>query len=192
MFALTIALGLRYLGVLLMGALIIIPAATAKRLAANLNGMSVIAVISAVVSTVAASVAAWLHRETGPFIVLAATTGFSGEPRVAAVVSVVAPAGESPDAIRTDALTRRFGGLGCSDHLDLRVRPGIILGLLGPNGAGKSTTIKMLITLLPPSEGRAEVAGHDVVREPRAVRRHIGYASQIGCQPTEASRVMRT
>src|SRR5665213_713856 len=58
MFALTIALGLRYLGVLLMGALIIIPAATAKRLAANLNGMLVIAVTCAVVSTVAGSSAA--------------------------------------------------------------------------------------------------------------------------------------
>lgn len=77
MFALTIALGLRYLGVLLMGALIIIPAATAKRLAANLNGMLVIAVTCAVVSTVTgSSAAAWLHRETGPFIVLAATTCF--------------------------------------------------------------------------------------------------------------------
>jgi energy-coupling factor transporter ATP-binding protein EcfA2 len=77
MFALTIALGLRYLGVLLMGALIMIPAAIAKRLATNLNGMLVIAVTCAVVSTVAgSSVAAWLHRETGPFIVLAATAGF--------------------------------------------------------------------------------------------------------------------
>ena len=81
--------------------------------------------------------------------------------------------------IRTDGLTRRFGELVAVDRLDLRVRPGIIYGLLGPNGAGKSTTIKMLITLLPPSEGSAEVAGHDIVKEPRAVRRHIGYVSQL-------------
>jgi ABC-type Mn2+/Zn2+ transport system permease subunit len=106
MFALTIALGLRYLGVLLMGALIMIPAATAKRLATNLNGMLVIAVTCAVVSTVAgSSVAAWLHRETGPFISPGGDDRVSGEPRVAA------RAEGSEAAIRTDALTRRFGGL---------------------------------------------------------------------------------
>lgn len=76
-FAVTIALGLRYLGVLLMGALIIIPAATAKRLARNLNEMLLIAVVLAVVATVAGtSIAAWLHQETGPYIVIAAASGF--------------------------------------------------------------------------------------------------------------------
>lgn len=98
---------------------------------------------------------------------------------MAAVVSVVARAEDSQAAIRTDALTRRYGGLVAVDHLGLRVRPGIIFGLLGPNGAGKSTTIKMLITLLPPSSGSAQVAGCDIVREPRAVRRAIGYVSQL-------------
>src|SRR5579884_285139 len=69
-FALTIALGLRYLGVLLMGALIIIPAATAKRLARTLNQMLIIAVIFAVAATVAGVwIASFLHRETGPVIV---------------------------------------------------------------------------------------------------------------------------
>ncbi len=72
-FALTIALGLRYLGVLLMGALIIIPAATAKRLARNLTGMLVTAVLVAVAATVAGTcLALWLHRETGPLIVTSA------------------------------------------------------------------------------------------------------------------------
>ena len=76
-FALTIALGLRFLGVLLMGALIIIPAATAKRLARNLTGMLLIAVVLAVVSTVAGSWMAFrLHRETGPLIVIVATCIF--------------------------------------------------------------------------------------------------------------------
>jgi ABC-type Mn2+/Zn2+ transport system permease subunit len=76
-FALTIALGLRYLGVLLMGALIIIPAATAKRVATNLSGMLLTAVLVAVFATVAGSVlAAWLHRETGPLIVTAAAVCF--------------------------------------------------------------------------------------------------------------------
>jgi ABC-type Mn2+/Zn2+ transport system permease subunit len=77
MFALTIALGLRYLGVLLMGALIIIPAATAKRVARNLNGMLYVAVFVAVVATVVGTwMAEWLHRETGPLIVTAAASAF--------------------------------------------------------------------------------------------------------------------
>jgi ABC-type Mn2+/Zn2+ transport system permease subunit len=72
-FALTIALGLRYLGVLLMGALIIIPAATAKRLAKNLTGMLLIAVVIAMIATLVGSyLGSVLHRETGPLIVLAA------------------------------------------------------------------------------------------------------------------------
>jgi ABC-type Mn2+/Zn2+ transport system permease subunit len=76
-FALTIALGLRYLGVLLMGALIIIPAATAKRVATNLSSMLLTAVLVAVFATVAGSVlAVWLHRETGPLIVTAAAVCF--------------------------------------------------------------------------------------------------------------------
>jgi|SRR5579871_775764 len=76
-FALTIALGLRYLGVLLMGALIIIPAATAKRLAKDLTGMLVIAVLVAVSATVAGTwLAIWLHRETGPLIVTTAACLF--------------------------------------------------------------------------------------------------------------------
>lgn len=53
-----------------------------------------------------------------------------------------------------------------------------MFGLLGPNGAGKSTTVKVLATLTKPDSGRAEVAGHDVVREPDAVRRSIGYVPQ--------------
>lgn len=76
-FALTIALGLRYLGVLLMGALIIIPAATAERVARNLNAMLIAAVVIAVFSTLLGSaMAVWFHRETGPFIVMTATGVF--------------------------------------------------------------------------------------------------------------------
>lgn len=76
-FALTIALGLRFLGVLLMGALIIIPAATAKRLATNLTGMLLIAVLVAVAATVAGTcLASWLHRETGSLIVTVAASIF--------------------------------------------------------------------------------------------------------------------
>ncbi len=76
-FSLTIALGLRYSGVLLMGALIIIPAATAKGLARNLNSMLWLSIVFAVFATVAGTwMAGWLHRETGPFIVAVAAATF--------------------------------------------------------------------------------------------------------------------
>jgi ABC-type Mn2+/Zn2+ transport system permease subunit len=77
MFALTIALGLRYLGVLLMGALVIIPAATAKRVASELHRMLFVAVVVSVGATVAGtSAGAWLHQETGPLIVMVAASAF--------------------------------------------------------------------------------------------------------------------
>ena len=77
MFALTVALGLRYLGVLLMGSLIIIPAATAKRLSRNLNQMLVIAAVISILVTVVGSLgAAHFHRPTGPFIVTLAALVF--------------------------------------------------------------------------------------------------------------------
>jgi ABC-type Mn2+/Zn2+ transport system permease subunit len=76
-FALTVALGLRYLGVLLMGSLIIIPAATAKRLSNNLNQMLIVAALAALAATVAGSLLARsLRRETGPLIVTLAAAGF--------------------------------------------------------------------------------------------------------------------
>ena len=62
--------------------------------------------------------------------------------------------------------------------IGLSVPRGTILGLLGPNGAGKTTTVRILTTLLPPDSGRAEVNGHDVVREAAKVRRSIGLAGQ--------------
>jgi ABC-2 type transport system ATP-binding protein len=76
-------------------------------------------------------------------------------------------------------LTRRFGDLAAVHALSLDVPAGSIFGLLGPNGAGKTTTIKMLTTMLAPSAGRASVAGFDVVRQAVAVRRRIGYVSQM-------------
>src|ERR1700674_545474 len=92
-------------------------------------------------------------------------------------VETTAPEGES-FAIETFGLTRRFGDLIAADHVSLHVPYGAIFGLLGPNGAGKSTTIKMLTTLLEPSEGTASVAGFDIVHAPAQVRRRIGYVPQ--------------
>jgi len=82
-------------------------------------------------------------------------------------------------AIETQGLVREFKkGPRAVDGIDLRVEPGEVYGFLGPNGAGKSTTVHMLTTLLPPTEGRAWVAGHDIVHDGAAVRAAIGAALQ--------------
>jgi ABC-2 type transport system ATP-binding protein len=82
------------------------------------------------------------------------------------------------DAIVADGLRKRYGDVQALDGISFRVREGEVFGLLGPNGAGKSTTTRILVTLTAPDDGRAEVAGHDVVRDPNAVRRSIGYVPQ--------------
>jgi len=82
-------------------------------------------------------------------------------------------------AIETISLTKKFGALTAVDAISLVVPCGVIFGLIGPNGAGKSTLIKMLTTLLPPSSGRAIVAGFDIFRDPQRVRSHIGYVPQL-------------
>ena len=82
-------------------------------------------------------------------------------------------------AVEVRDLVRVYKGSGRAvDGLDLEVREGEIYGFLGPNGAGKTTLVRILTTLLRPSEGTALVAGHDVVREADAVRRNIGVALQ--------------
>ncbi|HEX5761890.1 MAG TPA: ATP-binding cassette domain-containing protein [Solirubrobacterales bacterium] len=81
-------------------------------------------------------------------------------------------------AIVVEGLERAFGELRAVQGVDLQVQEGGIYGFLGPNGAGKTTTVRMLTTLLLPTGGRASVAGHDVVREARAVRASIGVALQ--------------
>jgi ABC-2 type transport system ATP-binding protein len=82
------------------------------------------------------------------------------------------------NVIEVLSLTRRFGSLVAVDHLKFSCSPGKTFGLLGPNGAGKSTLIKMLTTLLPPTEGTAMIAGFDLIKHPEAVRGKIGYVSQ--------------
>jgi len=84
--------------------------------------------------------------------------------------------------IRTRGLTRHFTRhqqtVEAVRGLDLDVREGELVAFLGPNGAGKSTTLRMLTTLIAPTSGTAEVAGYDVVRDHRDVRRSIGYVGQ--------------
>ncbi len=81
-------------------------------------------------------------------------------------------------AIVVEGLERAFDDVLAVRGVDLEVDEGEIYGFLGPNGAGKTTTVRMLTTLLLPTGGRATVAGHDVVREARAVRASIGVALQ--------------
>jgi ABC-2 type transport system ATP-binding protein len=80
--------------------------------------------------------------------------------------------------IEAAGLTKRFGRTIALDGLDLVAEPGQVLAVLGPNGAGKTTFVRMVATLLRPDAGELRVAGHDVRREPRAVRRVIGLAGQ--------------
>jgi ABC-2 type transport system ATP-binding protein len=82
------------------------------------------------------------------------------------------------DAIVVDGLRKRYGEVQALDGVTFAVHEGEIFGLLGPNGAGKSTTVRVLVTLTDSDEGTAAVAGHDVVSEPGAVRRAIGYVPQ--------------
>jgi len=80
--------------------------------------------------------------------------------------------------IRAVNLTRRFGPLVAVDGLNLEIARGEIFGLVGPDGAGKTTTLRLLCGLLDASEGEAWVAGHNVAREPQAVKDRIGYMAQ--------------
>jgi sodium transport system ATP-binding protein len=84
--------------------------------------------------------------------------------------------------IQVQDLTKSFtdpkrGVVHAVDHVSFAVREREIFGLLGPNGAGKTTTLRMLATILKPTEGTAVLAGHDVVCEPEEVRRSIGFLS---------------
>jgi ABC-2 type transport system ATP-binding protein len=85
---------------------------------------------------------------------------------------------EPDNSIQVEQLVRDFKTLRAVDGIDLHVDPGEIYGFLGPNGAGKSTTVLMLTTLLPPTSGKARVAGHDVVHDGSKVRAAIGAALQ--------------
>ncbi|WP_405932788.1 ATP-binding cassette domain-containing protein [Streptomyces sp. NBC_00827] len=81
-------------------------------------------------------------------------------------------------AVLSEGLEKRFGEVHAVRGLDLAVAEGTVCGILGPNGAGKTTAVRLLTTLLRPDAGSARVAGHDLVREPGAVRRSIGVTGQ--------------
>ena len=86
----------------------------------------------------------------------------------------------APDpAVVARELTRRFGDFTAVDRVSFEVSRAEVFGFLGPNGAGKTTTIKMLAGLLTPSSGSGRVAGYDVASESEAIKRNIGYMSQL-------------
>lgn len=77
--------------------------------------------------------------------------------------------------INVEQLTKRYGATIAVDAISFEVSQGEIVGFLGPNGAGKTTTMRMLAGYLPPTSGRAEIAGYDIFRESLRSREHIGY-----------------
>jgi ABC-2 type transport system ATP-binding protein len=81
--------------------------------------------------------------------------------------------------IEARGLTKRYGRTRALDGLDLTAQRGQVVAVLGPNGAGKTTFVRIVATLLAPDEGTLNVAGHDVRRDPGAVRRAIGLAGQF-------------
>ena len=82
------------------------------------------------------------------------------------------------DAIIVEGLAKRYGDITAVEGLNLSVPEGTVMGLLGPNGAGKTTTVRVLTTLLKPDEGRATVAGFDVVNQAQELRKAIGLSGQ--------------
>src|SRR5712671_7857972 len=87
-------------------------------------------------------------------------------------------AADAPNAIEVKNIVKRYGDFTAVDDVSFAVKEGEIFGLLGPNGAGKSTLIRMMTTLIPITAGTVRVEGHDVARDPDAVRRTIGVIPQ--------------
>ncbi|POM25348.1 putative ABC transporter ATP-binding protein YxlF [Actinomadura rubteroloni] len=88
--------------------------------------------------------------------------------------------------IAAQGLTMRFPRVTALDSLDVSVEAGVV-GLVGANGAGKSTLIKILLGLLPPTEGRASVLGLDIAREGAAIRERVGFMPEYDCLPPDVS-----
>jgi ABC-2 type transport system ATP-binding protein len=80
--------------------------------------------------------------------------------------------------VRSDALTKRFGDFTAVDRVSFEIQAGEVVGFLGPNGSGKTTTIRMLLGLLQPSSGDAEVLGFDIRKNAERIRERVGYVSQ--------------
>ncbi len=84
----------------------------------------------------------------------------------------------SEPMIEVEGLTKRFGTFTAVDHISFTVGKGSIFGFLGPNGSGKTTVIRMLCGILQPTDGTAQIGGHDIVRDLEPIKEMIGYMSQ--------------
>ena len=93
-------------------------------------------------------------------------------------VAIRAASADSDTSIKVENVVKRYGTFEAVKGVSFSVANGEIFGLLGPNGAGKSTLIRMMTTLIPITGGKAIVAGHDVEKDPDAVRRMIGVIPQ--------------
>jgi ABC-2 type transport system ATP-binding protein len=85
---------------------------------------------------------------------------------------------QAPLPLEVLGLTKHFGAFTAVDNVSFSVRQGEVIGYLGPNGSGKTTTIRMLCGLMVPTSGTARIMGVDVVKQPEAIKPHIGYMSQ--------------
>jgi ABC-2 type transport system ATP-binding protein len=86
---------------------------------------------------------------------------------------------EEDCTVRAVNLTKYYGQLLAVDHVDFEVGKGEVFGFLGPNGAGKTTTVRMLTTLLTPSEGTAVIQGHDILKDPYGARESVGCVPEV-------------
>ncbi len=80
--------------------------------------------------------------------------------------------------LEIQSLSKRYQGIAAVDRVSFSIRPGEIVGYLGPNGAGKSTTVKMIIGLVEPSEGRILYQGHSIIEDPQEFQRRLGYVPE--------------
>lgn len=95
----------------------------------------------------------------------------------------------SETIIKTEGLSKRYGGIAAVDKLFLEIRKGEVFGLLGPNGAGKTTTTLMLLGLTEPSGGRAQICGYDCTRDSLQVKKITGYLpDNVGFYPDMTGR----
>ena len=81
-------------------------------------------------------------------------------------------------SVIAEELTKKFGEFTAVDHVSFQIKTGEIFGFLGPNGSGKTTTIRILLGLLRPTEGRGTILGYDIVKQAEEIRKRIGYMSQ--------------
>ncbi|MGW4070766.1 ATP-binding cassette domain-containing protein [Nocardia grenadensis] len=110
-----------------------------------------------------------------------AATAEYGNGRATPALAPLRPHGAGPawaDTVRVEGITKSFGEVHALRGVSFSAKRGTVLGILGPNGAGKTTTVKILSTLLRPDSGTAVVAGHDIRKDPAAVRRSIMMTGQ--------------